>query len=295
MLAAPPQPEKAVTRAWADAYASLEQELGRWESRLRRGKGPLTVGERSRLRSLIKTIETQTNLPPSVAEAAAGISRRTAVAAHESMLATRDSIPSHTLASATEASREVGAMLVPNTQALNTVVTGQVGQLTGDYTRLSRAVRDSLTRELTASVATGEGVDGLAKRIRGISDRTFRAGQARSVMIARTTLARTYDLARQPIYAEAAALGVIKGWKWVCNGANPCDVCLALSGTIFPYDEDTYRHPNCRCSTVPVLMDEKGNVGDRVGGRSGGGDPADLELVTRNGWTHWTLRKSVAA
>lgn len=256
---------------------------------MKRGKPPLTASEASKLRSLLAQVEALTDLPPAFSQAATGISQRAADAARQSLLITRNALPAHALAAATEVSREVAGILVPNTGALNAVVTGQVGELTADYTNLSRMVRKRLTQELLASVAQGEGVQGLAKRIRGIADRTFQAGQARSVLIARTSLARTYDLSRQGLYDEGHALGLIKGWEWVTNGVNACDVCRTLAGTIFAYDEDTYRHPNCRCSTVPVLMDQKGKVGQRINPVKGT-NPDNIHLVTRNGWTTWTLK-----
>lgn len=298
--AAPAAPQKAVVNAWEDGYRAIEKDLQRWVKRLEAGQPPLKAGEQARLRSLIASVEALSGLPAGVSGVAASALEAMGSTAQASMAATAAAIPQHVVASAVGAAHAVGWENVPNPGAIKAVVNGQVGQLTGDFLKLSQQAQDGLLEALVQAVAGGESPALMAKRVLKAVDHTFSASQARALMISRTTLARSYDMASREIYTQAAADGLIKGWKWVAHGTNPCLVCQALDGTIFPPGQDTYRHPNCCCTTVPVLMDEKGKVGNQYGSKYPQTGLSDVMQVTSpSGWTAWQLKppqlKSVEA
>lgn len=298
--AAPAGPQKAAVQAWSDAYGSIEADLQLWVKRLADGQPPLKAGEAAKLRSLITSVQALTGLPPGVSGVAASVIQKSGVAVRAGLDATAAAVPQHAVSSAVAAAAAVGWENVPNPKAIQAVVSGQVGQLTGDFMKLSQQAQDGLLGALVQAVAAGESPALMAKRVLKAVDGTFSASQARALMISRTTLARTYDMASREVYTQAAADGLIKGWKWIAHGAAPCLVCQALDGTIFPADQDTYRHPNCRCTTVPVLMDEKGKVGNQYGSQFPDKGLSDVMLQTsKSGWTSWVEKppelKSAAA
>lgn len=288
--AAPAAPQRDVVKAWQDAHKSIEKDLRRWAQRVGNGQPPLGAGEQQRLASLIKSAETLLSLEPHEAQIAAGVWNAATRAQKASLMAAATSIPGHVYQSAVEAGRASGWERVVNVRAYEAIVNNQIGALTSDFDALSLTQQEALAADLANAVATGGSPRELAKSVKGTVDEWFRTGQSRSVMIARTNMARAYDAASLAVYGDAAKAGLIKGWKWVANGKKPCDVCQTLNGTIFAPDEQMYRHPNCTCTNVPVLMDEKGKVGDRVDPRPDT-NPDDLELwQSDNGWTTWKLK-----
>lgn len=290
--AAPPGPQKAAVQAWNDAFTSIEKDLKRWQKRLAAGQPPLKAGEAARLRSLIATVQNLTNLDNGTAQVAAAVINQYQGAAQASLAGTLQALPAHTVAAAQEAAAAAGYTVMGNEKAIQAVVNGQVGQLTADYMTMNAALQDHLLASLTQSVAAGEAPADLAARIMQAAQAGFVGGQARATMIARTTLAKAYDGASSVIYQGAAAEGLIKGWKWLANGPDPCYVCRCLNGQIFKADEPMFRHPNCTCQNVPVLIDEKGKPGQKVGGNNTAYPFSDLTLVeSPSGWKNWHVKK----
>lgn len=280
LAAAPAWPQRDAAAAWETQFTALERDLRKWARRTAAGQPPLTVGEQTRLRGLITSVNQLTGATGRELLLTAGIADHAQTAMRASLEATTAALPPHAVAAANEAALAVGWTNVPNPGALSSVITGEIGQLTGDFGRYAIETQQAIAQAVSQTVALGEAPRDLAKRLTALSDHTFRSGQARSIMIARTTLARAYDLASFTVYDTAAARGLIKGWRWIAHGKNPCDVCLALNGYVFPVGQDTYRHPNCTCQNVPVLDDEPGTA-DPAG-------PESLELQTsKTGWTHW--------
>jgi hypothetical protein len=114
------------------------------------------------------------------------------------------------------------------------------------------------------------------------------------MMIARTTMARVYDVSSQQAYILAQEAGVLYGWKWSASGG-ACPTCSALHGTVFPPDADTYRHPNCTCRKVPI-SNSNPQAGTPYGTRV---DPlpdapplSSVKLMeSDSGWRTWSTAK----
>jgi len=198
------------------------------------------------------------------------------------------SLPPHVAQSLSYAIRETGLGVRASDRAVAAIVDRQVRQLTSDYRRMSVWARVQLRRDIASGIRAGENPREVAKTLEGYVQKWFREGQSRSQMIARTTMVRAYDIANREVYIEAAERGLMKGWEWRAN-ASACQVCASLNGVIFEPGDETYRHPNCMCWTVPVLIDESGEPGEQRDPFPGTSRD-DVYKRTHNGWTTWTLK-----
>lgn len=271
----------------------MERDAKRWAIRLGAKERPLRPGEAAQLRSFITSMRAL-GTSVEIAEMAAFLEVKYVQAAQASAFAAVNAIPQWAEISASDAAAEFGWSNIPNTGAIKAAAQAQIGLMTGDFTAMSLEARGFLIGQLTTAVAAGEGPRELAKRISGVVDTTARRGQARSVMIARTALARVYDTSSQEVYRYATEQGVMANWRWVAQ-SDACPVCAALNGMIFPTRIDTYRHPNCRCVMVPVTRASEA-FGTPVGERF---DPfPDTEdLVERlelqqspSGFSNWRIK-----
>ncbi len=295
--AAPPGPQRKATVAWLQAYAAVSKEAEGWAVRLAEGQPPLKAGEAARLNSLVTSLKAMKPMSTPQAQITAQAMGYINKAGGQSLQAAIDALPAHVVQTVTDTAAAIGYTAVPNQAAVAQVVNGGVGALTGDFAKMTVQVQADLIDALTLSLVTGESPKVAAKRFQDALGPVFGQGQYRSVMIARTTMARAYDQASLTTYQQAAHEGLIHGWRWVAR-PGACDVCRTLHGTIFPAQVDTYRHPNCTCVTVPVLMDEpaaKLGYGQRYKPYEDT-KVNDLELKTsKNGWSSWTLNKGKKA
>ena len=282
--ASPAQPARDAVKAWDRLYADLERDLQRWTKRIAKGSDPLTAGEQAQLRSLITTIKALVPMSDQKAQIAAGASIRATNAAAASLNTAMMALPEHVVATVGEVAKALGWQNLGNPSAVASVVNGGIGQMTSDWTNLSLDMQNRIANRVAVSTALGESPRKAARKMAAELGEDFGFGQARSLMITRTTMATAYDQASALAYQQAVAEGVIHGWEWLAT-SGACPVCSALDGQVFPPTQPPYRHPNCRCATAPVLMDDK-----RVSqGYSDGG--SDLELVTgASGWTTWTQK-----
>jgi hypothetical protein len=288
--AAPAAPQRDAVKAWQDAYRVLQHDAERWGQRLAAGTDPLSARDRQKLASLITQAEAMFKVGPKEAQIAAAVWAEGMTAQAFSLAAAMSELPQHAVASAREVATELGYKRIPNERAVRAVVNNEIGQLTSDYANMTVYQQQRLATDLANAVGQGMAPRELAANVSVVVDEWFRTGQARSVMIARTNMARAYDMSSRAVYMDATEKGLIKGWKWVAHGKDPCMVCLTLDGMVFPAEDDTYRHPNCTCTNVPVLMDAPGEVGERVNPRP---DTSmdDLELYTsKSGWTSWRMK-----
>jgi hypothetical protein len=289
IAAAPPAPQREAVQAWEDVYRALEADLRKWTARAAAGNDPLTPTELSKVRSLVAAVKVLRPMSDDLAQMTAGAMVYASDASDLSLKAALDALPKHVVQSAAEAAEQFGWANIPNQQAVAQVVAGNSGELTGDFSRLTTDVQARLVTDVATSVAVGESPKDLAVRIAKSLEPSFLDGQSRSVTIARTVLARAYDQSSLMTYREAAAQGILHGWRWVAR-PGACDVCRALHGSVWTSQTDTYRHPNCTCVVVPVLMDEAAaNVayGDRYDPFPGT-SMNDVELRTSSsGWTSW--------
>lgn len=84
-----------------------------------------------------------------------------------------------------------------------------------------------------------------------------------SMRLARTEV---MDVARSADFAMMRETPWVTGLTWEAFGANPCDHCLALAGTVYRDEseaEDT--HPQCECGLVPEVI----SMEDWTGGLEG--------------------------
>lgn len=105
---------------------------------------------------------------------------------------------------------------------------------------------------LIRGVAMGENPNEVAKAMYKLLRKSFDGGLARLKTIARTEMLDAYrdaDLLTRDLNKD-----VLKGWRWTATLSDrTCPACLALDGTIYPYDEPgPLGHQNCRCTAVPV-------------------------------------------
>lgn len=76
-------------------------------------------------------------------------------------------------------------------------------------------------------------------------------GLQRAMTIARTEQIRAYRSASLQAYEES---GVVKGHKRLtAHDSRVCAACLADEGHLYALDEMMWSHPQCRCTSVPVL------------------------------------------
>jgi len=126
-----------------------------------------------------------------------------------------------------------------------------------DLARLVRGVADTTREEIRALIGRqadeGWSIARLADEIRahGVT-----ASTARAEAIARTETAAAYSRGSLLAYEESGVVGAV---EWLA-GPDECPECAALSGTRAPlgatFADGTPhppKHPNCRCTLLPVL------------------------------------------
>jgi SPP1 gp7 family putative phage head morphogenesis protein len=282
--AAPAQPARDTVKAWDRLYRDLEKDLKRWTRRIGNGSDPLTPGEQAQLRSLITTVQALAPMSDEAAQIAAGSALRATQASAQSLNTALTALPAHVVATVDEVAAAFGWQNLGNPTAVASVVNGSIGQMTADWTNLSLDMQNRIANTVAQSTALGESPRKAARKLAAELGEDFGFGQARSLTISRTTMAAAYDQASATAYQQAHAEGILFGWEWLAN-PGACPVCSALGGQIFPAEQPPYRHPNCRCSTAPILYDDP-----RVSKGYSDGGP-DLELKTGSaGWTTWTQK-----
>jgi SPP1 gp7 family putative phage head morphogenesis protein len=128
--------------------------------------------------------------------------------------------------------------------------------------RIRKAIVQSQINGDSIPVAVKRLADELGINVgRGGVERGLRA---RLEMIARTEILRASNLGAMAIYE--ANQDVLQGWEWVATkDERTCDICgpkdgnADIGGKPHAFDsgfEKPPAHPNCRCSVVPVLIDE---------------------------------------
>lgn len=84
--------------------------------------------------------------------------------------------------------------------------------------------------------------------------RNLLGGEAwRALRIARTELLTAYRAAALDTYR--ANQDVVREWEWFAE-PDACDFCHERDGDRFPVEEDFDTHPNCRCTSLPVVNGE---------------------------------------
>jgi SPP1 gp7 family putative phage head morphogenesis protein len=138
-----------------------------------------------------------------------------------------------------------------------------------------RAIR----RSLVQSQIAGDGIFEAQKRLADalgidIGRRTAAAKAAnmgyfrKTEVIARTEILRASNLGAMAVYERNA--DVLAAWEFIAtNDERTCPICGRLDGQQFPIGggplPPTNTHPNCRCSVLPVLVDQA--LQDAIAGR----------------------------
>lgn len=280
-------------KLWAAIWDGIDRDLEGWAKHIAADEMPLPTGEARRLSTLINGFRTMQGMDPARAQVSARLARDLERGVAGSQGIAGEAMGPHVFGAAEQAASLIGSHDLVNERALRAVVDGVTGDMAKDFSLMADHVQRKMIADLTTSIVAGDGARDLAERIKKSIRPTFGTAQSRSLRIARTQLARAYDVSRFEVYAEAGNRELIYGWEWIANGSNTCDVCAALDGSIWPPDEDTYRHPNCVCSTVPVLMGSP-EAETPFGENSRSDQPgttADVERVTSaSGWTHWQMK-----
>lgn len=117
--------------------------------------------------------------------------------------------------------------------------------------RLGDDLAQRVERALLYGVATGRNPNDTAKTIRA----AMRIPLYRAARIARTEHLRAYREATQQTYRANAS--IVRGWQWRASPSRrTCPVCLAMDGSEHPLDEPFYSHVNCRCTTIPLIVNQ---------------------------------------
>lgn len=116
--------------------------------------------------------------------------------------------------------------------------------------RLSINTRDMVEKQVRLGVASGQTTPQIMRRVRDSAG----LAQDAAIVITRTAVAQAATVARDAVYLENADL--IRGIQWVSTlDTRTCPVCAPLDGKVFKHGTGPRSplHPQCRCSTVPVL------------------------------------------
>lgn len=113
-----------------------------------------------------------------------------------------------------------------------------------------------ITRVLTNGMIQGIGPKDLVDHLASVLDMSAR----RAETIARTEMMRAYHKATMQEYRNAGVAGVEIQAEFVTAGYNVCPICAALEGKVYTLDEAEDLipvHPNCRCTTIPLIVEEE--------------------------------------
>lgn len=150
----------------------------------------------------------------------------------------------------------------PSERAIRAIVERTQRRVTSRNQMVTRSTHAAIRDALVRSTAVGGSVDDTVKRMRGRVGAALGGGLARAFTIARTELIDANRKASIETYK--ANSDVMGGWRWLATLNNrTCAACWAMHNTLHPADEEQKGHPNCRCTTIPVLDDDetKGDLG----------------------------------
>lgn len=258
----------------------LRREANRWARRIANGDAPLTVAEQTKLRSFL------TNMHDMDKGLIGGRIIDTSETPVRAMLA-------ETLAlSQTVAAQETVriATILGFTRGHDAVLTRAEGTITADWERLSPAVRARTQNLLVEAKFGGLGPRELAANLRTITDQVTVYTRFRATNIARTELADVAAASALQMFSEYG----VNQWRWSTNfDERTCEICVALDGRRFPYDEHPHRHHMCRCQMVPVgprdAVVPNGGYGPEA---VAGAEPERLFLRDNPGWRKsWAMRR----
>jgi len=112
----------------------------------------------------------------------------------------------------------------------------------------SDSMKNNLLVTITDGIRQGKSTIEIA---RDIEDTILDIGRTRSMMIARTEIAYSYNSAIAKTYQDAD----IEKWQWLsAMGTNTCEECQSRHGNIYSWEEEQPPiHPNCLCTMYPII------------------------------------------
>ena len=172
-----------------------------------------------------------------------------------------------------EADKFGGSIPIIDKSTIKQVLSGQVTpfkQLAIDDLKNASQIRSKLTTELLNGIMQGDSINGLAKRIRNVTEGTL----ASSVRIARTETTRVEASARMDVGKQGEKLGFKMKKQWVStndDSTRPAhnhadgqivdiDKPFIVGGEelMYPGDEagSAWNTINCRCTVVNIIVEE---------------------------------------
>jgi SPP1 gp7 family putative phage head morphogenesis protein len=128
-------------------------------------------------------------------------------------------------------------------------------------TQIRRRLAEGLTTGLARGMAEGKNPIQIGKELfDSLNDRVEHIGKARAILIARTEVIRAHHVANITEFRQAGIEGVKVLAEWLTAGFKVCPLCQELQtrSRIKPFTLDEIepllpRHPQCRCTALPVL------------------------------------------
>jgi len=124
---------------------------------------------------------------------------------------------------------------------------------------LDQTTRDWIAEKVAKAIELGWSPQELGEELAIIFD------EDRAMMISRTETSIAHNQSSVIAYRES---GVIEAWEWLLSDG-ACDDCIFLADSLaseypdgIPIDADVEpppfdTHPNCRCTTIPVIPDRE--------------------------------------
>jgi len=146
---------------------------------------------------------------------------------------------------------DLAGWVKPDARALDAIVKRSTEQITSELWPLSSEADAVIRRELVRGIATGANPRAIATRVMKGAEGGFNGGLSRALTIARTETLDAHRAAAAE--SQAANADVLDGWVWLTDlSPRTCPACLGMAGTVHPLSEPgPLGHPNCRCSRMP--------------------------------------------
>lgn len=127
---------------------------------------------------------------------------------------------------------------------------------------ITTAMDTQIAGALANGLAKGDHPRVIARGISGSDSIMSKIGKTRARVLARTETIRAYNEAQLNSYEQLGAMGVKVEAEWsAAEDDRVCSLCEPLDGVVMSIDEargSIPRHPNCRCSWLPVNVEDKG-------------------------------------
>lgn len=245
------QQDRALTKAWVDAWDTVSTDLENAVNELTANSQGGLLSRAMILRSrrlqyalqviAAKLEQLTTDAGRLITDDLPGVVRA-AGEAQEAIIASQ--LPKAKLP-------DLAGWVKPDAKALEAIVQRSTERITSELWPLSSEADAVIRRELVRGIATGSNPRATASRIMKSAEGGFNGGLSRALTIARTETLDAHRTAAAE--SHAANADVIGGWVWLTDlSPRTCPACLGMSGTEHPLSEPgPLGHQNCRCSRMP--------------------------------------------